>query len=92
MKNLTALQQERIRQYKEVNKRFKGKTKWYEIDLAEFIEFVSKEAPEKSMRMIANRNYLHSDECARMIAKEEAKMERAGMYNIKNLTPLNALD
>ena len=91
MKNLTALQQERIRQYKEVNKRYLG-GKWYAIDLAEFIANVSKEAPEKSKRMIANHNYLHSAECDKMIKREETKMERAGMYNIKNCSAIHALD
>jgi hypothetical protein len=87
---MTQLQQERVRQYKAayLNK----SSKWYAIDLAEFISNVRTETAEKSMRMIGVRNYLNSDKCAQMIEREEAKMERAGMYNINNLTPLNALD
>lgn len=89
MKNLTALQQERVRLFKNsLNK----SSKWYAQDLQDFIDNVSKEKPSKSTEVLGRVKAMNSKEFESQVAKEERKMERAGLFEMSNMRPINALD
>lgn len=89
MKNLTAIQQERVRLFKNtLNK----SSKWYAQDLRDFIDNVSKETASKSKEVLSRVNAMNSKEFELSVAKEERKMEMAGLYELSNMKPKNALD
>ena len=88
-KKLTPIQLKRVGLYMaSLNPR----SKWYDQDLAEFIENVKKESPALSLIRLKNVEALQSEAFEKEVAKEEAKMAKAGLYDIGKMKPKNALD
>jgi len=89
MKNLTAIQKERINQFeKTLNKN----SKFYNEDLQNFINNVSKENKQKSEKSLSRVGYLNSDIFAKKVKKEINKLDDAGLFNISKMKVNNSLD
>lgn len=67
-------------------------SRFYNDDRTSYFRYISaldmKTLREKHSNSIA----LHSERFERMIERETNKMDRAGMFNVRNMKPENALD
>ena len=69
-------------------------SKWYNQDRAEYIRYINSLPDHRVMEIYNNLACLagRSESFNRLIEKETAKMDRAGMYDIKQMKPINQLD
>lgn len=90
MKHLQGLRNEWIKEYE---KTLVPNSKFYDQDLQDFTKNVN--ACKDKMRMakaIENLKALRSKAFDRFCEKEVSRMEEAGLFNINNFKPINALD
>lgn len=89
MKNLTAIQKERVEQYKStLNK----SSKFYNEDLQNFINNISKESAEQSKKSISRVGSYSTKQFKAKVEREIEKMDNSGMFNVKKMHALNSLD
>ena len=71
-----------------------AKSKWFAQDLADFKLAISLRTDKELKQQLANLNALAGNDSRfnRICDKEEKRMQRAGMYDLGNMKPKNALD
>lgn len=69
-------------------------SKWYQQDLKDFTSILKTRTEKELQQQLANmRGIVGLDpEVNKLCALEEKRMEKAGMYNLGNMKPENALD
>jgi hypothetical protein len=67
-------------------------SKWYRGDVQDFKNGVMNVPDSTIDEMYSNAVALDSPAFEAMVAKEERRMDRAGMYSPGNMKPKNALD
>ena len=76
----------------EYRKSLNPSSKWFTQDIQEFKEKVSELRTSEVAERLRNRRAFNSPAFEKLVAKEEAKLNKAGMYDIGNMRPENALD
>lgn len=89
MKNLTAIQKERVEQYK---KTLNKNSKFYNEDLQNFISNITKETASKSKSCLSRVGSYSDKKEQSKIKKEIEKMDKSGMFDIKKMHAANSLD
>jgi len=89
MKNLTSIQIERVNQFK---KTLNKTSKFYNEDLQNFINNVSKENKKDSETKLSRIGCLNSKQFEIKVKSEIKKLDRAGMFSPTNMKPINCLD
>lgn len=85
----TKLITEAIKLYK---KTLDVNSKWYNEDLKSFTIGVNTSTVEQLQKTVNNLSYLQSKQSDVDFEIETKKLDKAGMFNIGNLKPINALD
>lgn len=89
MKNLTAIQKERVEQFK---KTLNKNSKFYNEDLQNFIDNISKESAKQSKISLSRVGSYSTKQFQSKVNKEIEKMDKSGMFNVKKMHALNSLD
>jgi hypothetical protein len=70
----------------------KPASKWYESDKADFSRYISSLDTEKFEQVYNNWKVMWSPQFEKDCQKEINKLDKAGMFNIGNLSPKHQLD
>ena len=91
---MTTLSQIKTKLVAEYKKSLNPSSKWYNEDLNTFKERLKGKKKSELERQLNNMLCINGSNVAfnNAIKKEMKKMEKAGMYNIKNMKATNALD
>jgi len=82
---------ETIREYK---KTLDPQSKWYQDDVVSFTTGIKKKTVSELQTTLGNLRSLNNpnSDLSRTVKKETRLLDNAGMFNIKNLSPIHALD
>lgn len=67
-------------------------SKWFTSDVKDYIGYINSVSASKLDLLYSNAIAFNSPEFERNIEKEEKKMLKAGLYEMGNMKPVNALD
>lgn len=67
-------------------------SKWFVADVKDFTSNLDKVSESRLDEMYHNATAFDSSEFEAKVAKEEKKMAKAGLYEMGNMKPVNALD
>lgn len=69
-------------------------SKWYGSDMQTFISIAETKTEHELLQQLANLRAITGNDARfnKMVEREEKKMLKAGMYDVGNMKPENALD
>lgn len=75
-------------------KRVNKNSKWFAQDLATFKAGIAKETPAQLIQRLSNWCAMDDENSTfnKAVKAEEKRMDKAGLFNVRNMKPVNALD